>query len=848
MTDARVMVSALLAVVAVVAGSCVEPPPPVPVVPVPAGVVATAGDARASISWTPSGQLGVSYLVEHADDPDGPYRQVQGPLTATTSVVAPLINDVAAWFRVIATDAAGNRSLPSAPASAVPGVTPPAPSTTTTARPGSDVTVTAGEFTAVVPAGTVNAPTPVTVTPLPLVEGQLPAVDVHIHGPWNPNAGGIEITLPFPFDSETAPVVFHDEPAGMTFSSGSYVSVEGDGPERSVTVVERSLSKFYTGPVLCDNGQALQLLGLGCIDHRGSANTYIREQTERMIRESQAADAAHLPCGNGIHNAAAVGRTHSAINCQALGLTGFSEFRNRSGDGLLKNIVAVRVTQSGQPANATVIRDSTWLIDEFAEAAGDDFLYPGSTISFNKGLDNHETTIHWATDRSKTLEIAFLVALSDLTAGALMDRGHVAASVAQDLTGCSSRSSLTDALECARDIVASKVDSIMAAAANHWNLPKVAELVPTAAVIMRGITVGQLVASIGSAVVPDSGTTHLIHSTPAEKPATDTRSTWIARNPRNGRSVLVTGTEVRPIVGGATFDCLARALHVWDIPNLWALRQITSDEPATCATAPYQLWDPRPAPAGNVGVNVILRNDDGSAWLINSAGEIQTIPDGGTYECLAHTNPIIWNVDQQSIANWAPIGISDASCGAGSGSTNLGVKDRLALAWGPGEFELSGTLSPSGSITIPPTSIVFAPRFLQVEGSQVTVRLLPTSSASGTFNSQTGAVTLTFSVQLKLEGQASGVSFGENCRIGPINLAITTGQNGTLTGNHYNALTKSVSLVSSTFSVPGWMGCGPLGLANGPLNDQFGLPSGVGNNSFTIAASLGISGESVFVR
>ena len=53
---------------------------------------------------------------------------------------------------------------------------------------------------------------------------------------------------------------------------------------------------------------------------------------------------------------------------------------------------------------------------------------------------------------------------------------------------------------------------------------------------------------------------------------------------------------------------------------------------------------------------------------MNTAGQLQTIPDGGTYLCLATTNPVIWNVSQQSIDAWTPRSGTPATCGP-TGST-----------------------------------------------------------------------------------------------------------------------------------------------------------------------------------
>jgi hypothetical protein len=150
----------------------------------------------------------------------------------------------------------------------------------------------------------------------------------------------------------------------------------------------------------------------------------------------------------------------------------------------------------------------------------------------------------------------------------------------------------------------------------------------------------------------------------------------IARNPATHRAVLVQPDgSVLNIHDGGTFNCLADTWFVLDNAGLPALEQPT-ERNATCGDAGAQQWIYRPAgDGGNIPNNVILRErpedaTDGviASWLINNRGEIQTIPDGGTYLCLAYTNPVIWNVPYGDvpfvgIAQWRPVGTEPASCG-----------------------------------------------------------------------------------------------------------------------------------------------------------------------------------------
>lgn len=70
---------------------------------------------------------------------------------------------------------------------------------------------------------------------------------------------------------------------------------------------------------------------------------------------------------------------------------------------------------------------------------------------------------------------------------------------------------------------------------------------------------------------------------------------------------------------------------------------------ATCADAGSRVsgTSGRAAPGGNLPVNVLLRerpedqiNGVVESYLLNSRGELQPIPDGGTYLCLTYADPV----------------------------------------------------------------------------------------------------------------------------------------------------------------------------------------------------------------
>ncbi|NMC34907.1 MAG: hypothetical protein GYA36_21005, partial [Veillonellaceae bacterium] len=171
---------------------------------------------------------------------------------------------------------------------------------------------------------------------------------------------------------------------------------------------------------------------------------------------------------------------------------------------------------------------------------------------------------------------------------------------------------------------------------------------------------------------------------------------YIARSPSTGRAVRVADGQVYGIADGGVFNCLAETRVVWDIDYLDPLLQPVDSIQLTCPSA-GDPWTYTPtAQGGNTGTDVILRNEAGNAWLINTAGEIQTIPDGGTYLCLAASNPVIWNVPDDKINAWTPIGTTPATCGP-----NTPTDDKNIVAWG-GDFLSQGRVpvSPEPALAV----------------------------------------------------------------------------------------------------------------------------------------------------
>jgi hypothetical protein len=143
---------------------------------------------------------------------------------------------------------------------------------------------------------------------------------------------------------------------------------------------------------------------------------------------------------------------------------------------------------------------------------------------------------------------------------------------------------------------------------------------------------------------------------------------YIARDPSTGRSLLVSGGTARIIGSGELFNCLAASRIVWDIGEhvTFLFQTGVWDVQLSCFDAGPRWQYASTGSGGNVPDGVIVRDGatPGHNWLVNTGGALAPIRNGGTYLCLARTNPVVWNAPDASINSWQPPVAADATCGA----------------------------------------------------------------------------------------------------------------------------------------------------------------------------------------
>lgn len=155
-----------------------------------------------------------------------------------------------------------------------------------------------------------------------------------------------------------------------------------------------------------------------------------------------------------------------------------------------------------------------------------------------------------------------------------------------------------------------------------------------------------------------------------------------------------------------------------------------------------------------------------------------------------------------------------------SGILKIGNLNPVAID----QLTIAGSVDGGGNVTIP-TAGVALPDFV-LTGTPigaVTVRFVPLSDGTGSLNPLTGDATAAISFRVRLINSL----LPAGCAIDPINVALTTGTDGSLTGVAYSPTDGTVTYVENSFAVPRTSNCG---LFSSAIDSQIGLPSGSGNN------------------
>ena len=577
-------------------------------------------------------------------------------------------------------------------------VTPPSPDPSTPpgntgeqwVEAGAPATVTApGGYSISIPAGVVQQRSLVTVTPQPPAEGTIPTVDVHIDGPWS---GQVQVGVPLPAGATGAwPILVHDAADGTRVSSGQAVSVSTVGGVPVVTASVSSLSQFQSwDQIVCQSMTAEdQAASYLCANNR--------DQTfQQWFRDQAAVSGARLgtdggarehPCHYSGGTAESVGTIPFGVSCSVTmeGQVGRFAFTNNFHGKVLgwsSGAVYGLSSRGGEVSRTTDLpADIPWLLRPIADAASGATLVPAATVKYDKPLNSAETSLVINANLAATGVYQGMQLLAGQVGDQALAAGAGDAALVTKFGSCASKDLNDTVADCFTDAVKQLLGSDAVGrkigATPAYMLKKV----------LRWADVGSYTESlIFAAAAWQPNPEVLLSNVTAIDPPTDRGGNdYIARDPGTGRAIRYYNGQAYDIANGGTFNCLALTRVVWDNPRLRALRQDPVGT-ATCNNAPRQLWTYTPtASGGNTGTDIILRDTSTtphSNYLINSAGEIQTIPDGGTYLCLAASNPVIWNVPSDKITAWRPVGATAATCGGAAlrqGTITAGHSHTCAL-------------------------------------------------------------------------------------------------------------------------------------------------------------------------
>ncbi len=534
---------------------------------------------------------------------------------------------------------------------------------------GAPATVTApGGYSISIPAGVVQQRSLVTVTPQPPAEGTIPTVDVHIHGSWS---GQVQVGVPLPAGATGAwPILVHDAADGTRISSGQAVSVSTVEGVRVVTASVSSLSQFQSwDQAICQSMSAEdRAASYLCANNqdRPFQKWFEAQGYASGARLGKDGGAREHPCHYSGGTAESVGTIPFGVSCSVTmeGLLGRFAFTNNFHGNVLgwsSGAVYGLSSRGGEVTRTTELpADIPWLLRPIADATSGSVLVPGSTVQYDKPLNSAETSLVVNADLAATglyqgmQLLAGQLGEKALAAGAsdpamVLKFGSCASAALDDtVAGC-----FTDAV---KQLLGSDAVIPVLGAGSSYLLKK----------ILFWADIGSYAESLAFAAAAWQPKPEvLLSNVQVIDPPTDRGGNdYIARDPGTGRSVRFVNGKVYDIANGATFNCLATTRVIWDTPQLRALRQDPIGT-STCDNEGRSVWSYTPtASGGNTGTDVVLRNEAGNAWLINSRGEIQTIPDGGTYICLAATNPVIWNTPADKIDSWRPVGSAPAECGS----------------------------------------------------------------------------------------------------------------------------------------------------------------------------------------
>ncbi|MDX8053752.1 helix-hairpin-helix domain-containing protein [Lentzea sp. BCCO 10_0798] len=541
-----------------------------------------------------------------------------------------------------------------------------------------------------------------TVKALPGELGVLPSADFHIHGQWRPE---VAVRVPAPPHSDDAEdvIVAHDRGDGEMSASFDQGAIESATPYgRVVTAAASSLSTFTTYVSSgCDD--PVRRTGLfACSDtaRRDTTAQALSVQWATATAARQARSATNCDVRN--VRARTIGFTTGGLGCTADmdAESGVWTFANDS--GLFSGVVFPAVPSEGT-FERKITRDdmgvlSGWLAGTMIEGG---HLPPKTTLTIRKNVGSGDTTLSTAAAPGHSavwIGAQQFISLADEALDLLpvdeVLKAHQAYISCVGTVGLITGPDTVGSLfECLSGPIAELVELAAARYATGDGLK--ARLASSAKLIGkffgRAFIVVDLFVSAGSIWESQNRTVKMRTLAPPPAPPVGGQfggpsgdGSFVARDD-DGRAYVVepisAGSASYRAVHIATngdFNCLVQSRFVFDdiqwSQNSDGQMVLVLPGGGTAPVVDRNLTCDPSGPAwnhvgvrhgGNVPDNVIVKMPDWlgrGSWFINGEGKISPIADGGTYLCLAHRHPVIYNVPLDRIQAWPDVAEHPAAC------------------------------------------------------------------------------------------------------------------------------------------------------------------------------------------
>lgn len=542
-----------------------------------------------------------------------------------------------------------------------------------------------------------------TVRPLPGALGVLPSADFHIHGQWKPEVA-VRIPAPPHSDHVADVIVAHDRGDNEMSASFDRDTVESTTPDgRVVTAAASSLSTFTTYVSGGCDDPARQTGLFACSDaaRRDAAGRALSVKWATATAARQARSATNCDVRN--VRARTTGFTTGGLGCTADmdAESGVWTFANDSGH--FSGVVFPAVP-SGGSFDHKVTRDdmgvlSGWLAGTMIDGG---HLPPKTTLTVRKDVGSGDTILRTTASPGQSavwIAAQQFISLADEALDLLpaegvakAHRSYVScAGTVGLITGPDSAGSL---FECLSGPVAELVE-LAAARYATGDGALMARLASGARLIGkffgRAFIAVEFFVSATSFWGSQYRTVTMRTLAPPPAPPAGGQfggpsgdGTFVARDD-DGRAYIVEPTSAGSasyraihIKTNGDFNCLVRSRFVFDdiqwSQNADGHMVLVLPGGSTAPVVDRDLTCDPSGPAwdhigvrhgGNVPDNVIVKMPDWlgrGSWFINGEGKISSIENGGTYLCLAHRYPVIYNVPLDRIEAWPDVADHPASC------------------------------------------------------------------------------------------------------------------------------------------------------------------------------------------